>query len=151
MQETWVWFLGWEDPLEKGMATHSSVLAWRIPWTEEPGGLQSMGSQRVRHNWGTEHTHSWNRSFIWAKLRSIAWKTTSLRKRGFQHSFIFCHHKEYPTSQGYIPSRFRKYKTQKIADQHVHNKSVWFWHLGRDCLHWRRTGIPGREAFNLYF
>ena len=46
-QETWVRSLGWEDPLEKGMATHSSVLAWRIPWTEEPGGLQSMGSQRV--------------------------------------------------------------------------------------------------------
>ena len=41
---------GWEDALEKGMATHSSILAWRIPWTEEPGGLQSIGSQRVRHN-----------------------------------------------------------------------------------------------------
>ena len=48
MQETWVQSLGWEDPLEKGMAPHSSILAWRIPWTEEPGGLQSMGSQRVR-------------------------------------------------------------------------------------------------------
>ena len=45
MQETWVWFLGWEDPLEKEMATHSSILVWRIPGTEEPGGLQSMGSQ----------------------------------------------------------------------------------------------------------
>ena len=50
MQETGVRFLGWEDPLEEGMATHSSVLAWRIPWTEEPGGLQSMGLQRVRHD-----------------------------------------------------------------------------------------------------
>ena len=50
MQETWVRSLGWEDPLEKGTATHSSVLAWRIPWTEEPGGLQFMGSQRVRHD-----------------------------------------------------------------------------------------------------
>ena len=47
MQETSVQSLSWEDPLEKGMATHSSILAWRIPWTEEPGGLQSMGSQRV--------------------------------------------------------------------------------------------------------
>ena len=53
MWETWVRFLGWEDPLEKGKATHSSILAWRIPWTEEPGGLQSVGSQRVRHNWAT--------------------------------------------------------------------------------------------------
>ena len=54
MQETWrtwVWFLGQEDPLEEGMATHSSILAWRIPWTEEPSGLQSIGSQRVRHKW----------------------------------------------------------------------------------------------------
>ena len=45
MQETWVQSLGWEDPLEKGKATHSSILAWRIPWTEEPGGLQSVGLQ----------------------------------------------------------------------------------------------------------
>ena len=49
MLETRVQSLGWEDPLEKGKATHSSTLAWRIPWTEEPGGLQSMRSQRVRH------------------------------------------------------------------------------------------------------
>ena len=47
MQEIWVCFLGGEDPLERGMATHSSILAWRFPWTEEHGGLQSMGSQRV--------------------------------------------------------------------------------------------------------
>ena len=50
MQDTEVQSLGWEDPLEKGMATHSSILAWRIPWTEEPGGLQAMGLQRVRHD-----------------------------------------------------------------------------------------------------
>ena len=50
MQETWVQSLDWEDPLEKGIASHSSVLAWRIPWTEEPGGLQSMASQRVGHD-----------------------------------------------------------------------------------------------------
>ena len=50
MQEDLGLILGWEDPLEKGMTTHSSILAWRIPWTEEPGRLQSMGPQRVRHN-----------------------------------------------------------------------------------------------------
>ena len=49
VQETRVQSLGWEDSLEKGVATHTSILAWRIPWTEEPGGLQSIGSQRVRH------------------------------------------------------------------------------------------------------
>ena len=50
MLETWVRSLGWEDPLEKEMATHSSILAWRIPWAEEPGGLKSMGLQRIRHD-----------------------------------------------------------------------------------------------------
>ena len=55
MPETGVWPLGQEDPLEKGMATHSSILAWETPWTEEPGGLQSKRSQRFRHNWATEH------------------------------------------------------------------------------------------------
>ena len=50
MQESWVQSLGQEDPLEKEMAAHSTILAWKIPWMEKPGGLQSMGSQRVRHN-----------------------------------------------------------------------------------------------------
>ena len=50
VQETGVQSLGWEDPMEKGMTNHSSILAWRIPWTEQPGVLESMGSQRVRHD-----------------------------------------------------------------------------------------------------
>ena len=50
MQETWFPSLGWEDPLEEGRATRSSILAWRLPWTEEPGGLQSIGSHRVGHD-----------------------------------------------------------------------------------------------------
>ena len=58
VQETWVQALGKEDPLEKGMAIHSSILVWRIPWTEEPGRLRSIGSQRVGHNLTTNtHTH----------------------------------------------------------------------------------------------
>ena len=63
IQKTGVWFLGWEDPLEKGMATHSSILALRIPWTEEPGGLQAMGLQRVGHD-------SAAITFIFLKLNS---------------------------------------------------------------------------------
>ena len=51
IQETQVWSLSWEDPLKKGMTTHSSILAWEMPWTERPGGLQCMGLQRVGHNW----------------------------------------------------------------------------------------------------
>ena len=58
MLETWVQSLGWEDPLEKEMATSSSILAWEIPWTEKPGGLKSMESQRVRHNLVTEHART---------------------------------------------------------------------------------------------
>ena len=61
MQEIWVQSLDWEDLLEKEMATHSSILAWRIPWMEEPGGLQSLGLQRVGHDLvtlATKHTHS---------------------------------------------------------------------------------------------
>ena len=54
MQETWVQSLGGVDPLEKEMATHSSILTWEIPWREEPGGLQSMGSQRVGHDLATQ-------------------------------------------------------------------------------------------------
>ena len=56
MQETRVGFLGQEDPLEKGLLTHYSILAWEIPWTEEPDGVQSMGSERVRHDWVNIYT-----------------------------------------------------------------------------------------------
>ena len=63
MQETWVLTLGQEDPLEKKMATHSSTLAWKIPWTEEPGRLQSMWSQRVGHDWATLLTFIWGAGF----------------------------------------------------------------------------------------
>ena len=58
MQETQVQSLGQKDPLEEEMATHPSILAWRIPWTEEPGGLQSLGLQRVRHDGATESTRT---------------------------------------------------------------------------------------------
>ena len=62
MQETWVQSLGWEDPMEKEKATHFSILAWRIPWTEEPGELQSVGWQRAGHNQKTN-------TFTFAKSR----------------------------------------------------------------------------------
>ena len=58
-QETQVQSLDQEDPLQKEMATHSSIFAWEIPWTEEPGGLQFMGSQRVGHDLATDHKHKW--------------------------------------------------------------------------------------------
>ena len=61
LAEDWVQSLGWENPLEKEMANHSSVLAWKVPWTEEPGGLQSLWSHRVGHNWATNY---WNLFFV---------------------------------------------------------------------------------------
>ena len=62
MQETWVQSLGWDDPLEEEMAIHSSTLDWKIPWTEEPGGLQSMGSLRDRHDFTFTFMH-WRRKW----------------------------------------------------------------------------------------
>ena len=63
-QETWVQSLGGEDPLEEDMAPHSSILAWEIPWTEQPGGLRSLGSQRVGHDWGTELAIAFSHIFL---------------------------------------------------------------------------------------
>ena len=72
MQETQVQFLGWEDPLEKDMATHTSIFAWRITWTEEPGRLQSMGSQRAGHDletkWYNSSSLSEDRGSVWGVL-----------------------------------------------------------------------------------
>ena len=68
VQETQVQSLGWEDPLEKGIATHSSILAWRIPWTEEPGSLQSRGSRRVRHGLATNTTQT---TFIFPQVQTL--------------------------------------------------------------------------------
>ena len=67
-QKTWVWSQGWEDPPEKEMATHSSILAWKITWTEEPGGQLFTGLQRVRHNWAHMHTYMWNAIFVFLYL-----------------------------------------------------------------------------------
>ena len=65
MQKTWVQSLGQEDPLEEGMATHPSILPWEIPQTEDPGELQSMGSQRVRHNWLPKTFHAYKLKFVY--------------------------------------------------------------------------------------
>ena len=82
--ETQVQPLGWEDPLEKGMATHSNILAWRIPWTEEPGGLRSMESQRVGHDWETFTSFPSPLSSSWG---SVLRKPMQSNK--YQNLFIF--------------------------------------------------------------
>ena len=79
VQETQVPSLGKEGPLEAEMVTHSSILAWRVPWVEEPGGLQSIGLPRMRHNWGTKHigTHSLEEGW-WETERSVAAESVRL-------------------------------------------------------------------------
>ena len=81
MQEIGLQFLGWEDSLEKGMATHSSILAWRIPWTEEPGKLQSMRSQRVWTRMGDQHTHTHTHTRARACTHASSWTHDSLHTR----------------------------------------------------------------------
>ena len=81
MQETWVWSLGWEDPLEQEMVTHSSIFTERITWTEEPCGLQSMGSQRVGHDWATNT----NTSLVYSQF-SHSVMSDSLQPHGLQHA-----------------------------------------------------------------
>ena len=76
-QETRVRFLGLEDPLDEEMATHSSILPWKVSWTEDPGELQSMGLQRIRHNWTTDHTHIhtelWNMTNVYINSPEQKW------------------------------------------------------------------------------
>ena len=84
IRETWVWSLGQEDPLEKEMATHSSNLAWRIPWTEDPGGLQSMGSQRVRHDWATSVS-----VYIVSKASGVYWDSPEYKFLFLEVIFFF--------------------------------------------------------------
>ena len=78
LQDVWIRSLGWEDPLEEGMATHSSILAWKIPWTEEPGGLQSTGLQRVGHDWTTEHAYHFPQFYIYVLVYDICFSLPDL-------------------------------------------------------------------------
>ena len=80
VRETWVQSLCWEDPLEKGIATHSSILAWRIPWTEEPSRLQSTRSQRIGHDWATSLSFSFTRLIIATDLKALSYSIHSPEK-----------------------------------------------------------------------
>ena len=82
MREIWVQSLGQEDPLEKGMAIHSNILTWRIPRTEKPGGLQSVGPQRVGYDWVTNKTQHNNSILLWKK------KIKTLNKLGLEWNFL---------------------------------------------------------------
>ena len=126
MRETWVQPLGWEDLLEKRMGTHSSILAWRILWTEEPDELQSMGSQRVRHNWMT-NTHT--------RRHTTPSRTNTYKKCPFHHRGLEC-------------------KNRKSRDTQ-NNKQVCPWHTKWEVLLGKHAGhskylLPTTQEKTLY-
>ena len=88
MQETQVWSLGHEDFLEKRMAIHSSILAWRSPWTEEPGGLQSMGPQRVGHDWAVNTIYTLLEKAMAPHSSTLAWKILWMEEPGRLQSMV---------------------------------------------------------------
>ena len=96
MQKMWIQSLNWEDPLEEERVTHSSILAWRIPWTEKPGGLQSLGSQRVRHDWATNTCTFFQGKYLMKKtspFRALGplWAMPLSNKKGYIfNSVLFC-------------------------------------------------------------
>ena len=132
MWETWVRFLGQEDPLEDSMATHSSILDWRIPWTEDPGGLQSMGSHRATHNWATKH-------ICWEKRRGTSRRHLSdMRSSLFAFEtfcgvFVCTHLLRFMTAlfnhQIYIFSQL--VTTGSVSRAQALPASIWkhYWHL----------------------
>ena len=120
MQETRVQSLGWEDPLEKDMAIHASNIAWKIPWTEEPGGLQSMGSQRVGHDSATSrHTFSSAHGTFFMIDHILGYKSNfSKLKKTETVSSIFSDHNTLRLDINYKKKNCKKHKHMEIK-QHV--------------------------------
>ena len=114
-QEMLVLSLGQEDPLEKGMATLSSILAWRIPWTEKPGGLQSKGLRRVRHHRVTQHTHM-------AKRTVTQWKSLQQKRLGAKMS----------TAKTLQKNRWTHFKP---GLENTKNRKRWGWIVGQGLVH----------------
>ena len=133
MQETWVQFLGREDTLEKRKETHSCILVWRIPWIEEPGGLQSMGPQGVQHYWAM---NTYNNQALKKKnelsMHKIAWWILKfvLRKRIQTHNTMYLHDPFIWSSQ-----------TSKI--------NLLWWAQKNGCI-WERWGLTGKMSKGIF-
>ena len=135
--QTWVRSLGWEDPLEEGMAAHSSILAWRIPRTAEPGGLQSTGSQRLRHNWATEHTKCW--------LESTYVEHTGGNLADFEVYIHLCHRKSAPTemsSWAWHTTHTKLFMKVHCKDKRTTQILIKVWPAGSWHLHISETTQP---------
>ena len=141
MWETQVQSLGWEDPLEKEMATHSSILAWKIPWTEDPGRLQSVGSQRVGHDWVTSlHFHlselaMWKsldtseRQFWWKRKRHRTCLKRKLRDIGNKRQFL----------QNFIVKYKMNKEMRQFLEDEVDNKQRELCNTPGEQKKWERT------------
>ena len=130
MWETQVQSLGWEDPLEREMATHSSVFAWRIPWTAEPGWLQAMGSQRVGHDWATSVSLSLGASYKWNR--------TIFFLCGWHISLSLCF--QGSSMLGHV-SEFHYFLQTNIVPLYGYTTFLFI----HSCLYW---WIPGQHYFN---
>ena len=130
MQESWVWSISWEDPLEKEMATHSSIVAWRIPRTEELGRLESMGSQKVRHDWVTNIF-----TCIKVCFNKLFLKNSKIRWQDFSMITPVLHVTR-DTSWRYPPTSLKgtQYNMEKWSLDDPLQKKRWFGKIkGMDC------------------
>ena len=134
MQETQVWSLGQDNSLKKGMATHSALLAWRIPWAEQPGGLHSMGSQRVGHDWATNTSNDvglnaqgliFREKRAWFKLECRVW----LKPLFIQHKKLF-EKKPKMVVYGYRLTCF-------FFPFHILLFHLWLFSLRWSCITWK--------------
>ena len=147
MQETRVQSLGWEDTLEKGMASHSSILAWRIPWTEGPFRLQSMGLQRVRHDWVTNTHRKNNSQFVWKYRRPWMAKTILRKKNSWrnQPSWLQTILQRYSYQDSMVLAQKQKYKPmekdRKPRDKPMHLWTLHLWQRRREHTMEKRQPI----------
>ena len=129
-QETWIQSLGWEDSLEKGMATHFSTLAWRIPWTEEPGGLQSMGSHRVGYDWATDIEYTCIKTDISSSLEG----NTYISHCWFFFMFFFFFRIYYREGRKlFLNKKLELYYPVQVGSQTL-SMTCRFWESGLQCV-----------------
>ena len=147
MRETWGQSLGWEDPLEERMATASSILAWRIPWTEEPGGLQSMGSHRVGHDPTTKHrtkafSKGINSSFI-NKLKLWIWWSSQIKHK------VYAKDNKWKVGQKVTPRITRQTIISEQSDTECKNNKIKYGPKKRinKCIH-NSTSKRKRNCFS---
>ena len=149
MRETRVQSLDREDLLEKEMATHSSTLAWKIPWTKEPGGLQSMGSQRVRHDWATSFhfIHVKIKPEVYKQEKYIPWNSMSKKLNEIRTTTVLPQYKENPVRQKNWSHTYRRSSAHVLMKALEEVRSAPDRHQERPGLRF----VPGRTKQSIAF